>query len=197
MLQAEKRRLREEKILSTLDSLGYATRKQLQLIEQLGGDRNAHRILKEMERDKLIGSQRSEQKIYYVAARGRDAIGSTKDELRTGKMKHTLMRNEMYIQLGMPDDWRTEVPVTWRENKLISDAMYHVKGEVHFLEVDNTQPMRTNYEKIKKYSVLSRIIFETRKHTPTLIWCTTSHSRKTKLEEACKKSAVKYRILVI
>ncbi|WP_175074674.1 replication-relaxation family protein [Terribacillus sp. AE2B 122] len=197
MLQAEKRRLREEKILSTLDSLGFATRKQLQLIEQLGGDRNAHRILKEMEQDKLIGSQRTEQKVYYVAARGRDAIGSTKDELRTGKMKHTLMRNEMYIKLGMPGDWRNEVPVTWGQNKLIPDAMYHLKGEVHFVEVDNTQPMRSNYEKIKRYSELSRLIFESQKHLPTLIWCTISASRKAKLEESCKKAAVKCKVIMV
>jgi hypothetical protein len=197
MLQAEKRRLREEKILCTLDSLGFATRKQLQLIEQLGGDRNAHRILKEMEKDKLIGSQRTEQKIYYVAARGRDAIGSTKEELRTGKMKHTLMRNELYICLGMPSDWRTEVPVTWGENKLIPDAMYHLKGEVHFVEVDNTQPMRANYDKIKKYSELSRLIFESKKHLPTLIWCTVTAARIVKLEEACKKAAVKCHVRML
>jgi len=67
--------LREESIISTLDKLGYANRRHLLLINNLGGDRNANRILSEMEKDKSIKSILTEQKIYYVANRGKEKVG--------------------------------------------------------------------------------------------------------------------------
>ncbi|ASN07359.1 hypothetical protein CFK40_09980 [Virgibacillus necropolis] len=194
MIQQEKKAQRHEQILLRLDELTYATRKQLQVIEKLGGDRNAHRILYQMEKDKTIASVRYEYKIYYLSNRGKDRIGSKQAELKKAWITHSLMRNDLYIRLGQPSDWRKEVPIAWGENKLIPDATYKRRGEFQFIEIDNTQSMQTNVGKIDKYKELSRVVFGQYKHTPTVIWYSLSEVRKGKLREACENAGVKYRI---
>ncbi|WP_373892764.1 replication-relaxation family protein [Virgibacillus sp. CBA3643] len=194
MIQQQKRQQREEKILLHLDSLTYATRKQLQIISNLGGDRNAHRILHEMEKDKTISSIRTEQKVYFLSNRGKQQIGSNQVELKKSWITHTLMRNDLYIKLGMPKKWYKEKPVSWGDNKLIPDATFMRNSEYHFVEIDNQQQMTTNIDKIKKYKDLSKAIFHQHKHTPTLIWYSLSPIRKEKLQAACEENGVKFKI---
>lgn len=194
MIQQEKRRIREEKILSRLDKLNFATKNQLQYLEKLGGDRNAYRILREMERDKLLTAVRYEKKIYYLTNRGKERVGSTKGKLKRENITHTLMRNDLYIKLNTPKDWRTEVPITFNDETLIPDAMYENQGILTFVEIDNVQTMKTNCEKIKKYKELSRVIFHKKRHHPVLIWYSLSEIRKEKLRIACEKYGVKYKI---
>lgn len=100
MIQQKKRIKREEKILLRLDEFNFATRKQLQVAENLGGDRNAQRVLQRMEKDRTISSVRREQKIYYLSNRGKEVIGSNQSKLKRNKIKHTLMRNDFYIEAG-------------------------------------------------------------------------------------------------
>lgn len=194
MLAQLQRQQREEQILLILDKLTYATREQLQIINNLGGDRNAQRILARMEKDKLILAARMEKKIYYLSNRGKQLIGSNQGILNRKEVVHVLMRNDLYIKLGMPKDWKKERPVTWGDNKLIPDATFKRNGEFYFIEIDNQQTMSTNIEKIKKYKDLSYIIHQQYNHRPTLIWYTLSSNRKKKLKELCEKSSIKYEI---
>lgn len=195
MIQQEKRLEREEKILLRLAELNFATRKQLQIIENLGGDRNARRILHQMEKGKSIKSVRQEQKIYYLSNRGKDRIGVSPGELKRDKIKHTLMLNDLYILLDQPDDWKTEYPINKEDEVfLIPDAMFKRKGQFHFVEIDNTQTMKTNVEKIKKYKELSKNIYRQFKHHPTLIWYSLSPTRKEKLRVACEKAGITFKI---
>ncbi|MEK3909619.1 replication-relaxation family protein [Oceanobacillus sp. FSL W7-1309] len=195
MIQQMKRQQREETILLSFENLTYATRKQLQIINKLGGDRNAHRILHEMEKDKTISSIRTEQKVYFLSNRGKERIGSTQGELNKKLITHTLMRNDLYILLNQPTDWKKEKPIKLNgEVFLIPDASCKIKGEHHFIEIDNQQTMATNIEKIKKYKELSHVIFNQFNHTPTLIWYTLSDIRKQKLKEVCETLGVKFRI---
>ncbi|GGJ85852.1 hypothetical protein GCM10007063_05370 [Lentibacillus kapialis] len=194
LAQQERKRAREEQILLRLDDLVYATREQLQVINKLAGDRNAQRILSRMEKDKLIGSIRYDKKVYYLTNGGRRNIGSSEPEPKKSWIAHTVMRNDLYIRLGMPDDWRKEVPVKFNDDKLIPDAMFKSKGEFHFVEIDNRQAMVRNYKKIEKYKTLSQVIFQNYNHTPTLIWYSSSDVRKQKLRSVCEKFGVKYRI---
>lgn len=192
MIQQAKRRRREEEILLRLDDLTYATRKQLQVICGLGGDRNAHRILHAMEKDKLISSIRSSKKIYFLSNKGKETIGSGQGELKRSWITHTLMRNDLYIQLGMPEDWRKEVPVKMNgEILLVADAMFTRNGINHFVEVDNQQTMRTNGDKIKKYKELFTVMFSQNGYHPVLVWCAVG-VRKNKLQELCKKHGIKF-----
>src|SRR5690606_6612046 len=158
---------REEKILLSLDELTYATREQLQIVNNLGGNRNAQRILQRMEKDKLIDSVRYEKKIYYLSNKGKQQIGSSQGELKKSQIIHVLMRNDLYIRLGMPKEWYKERLVKWGDNKLIPDATFKQKGEFHFVEIDNRQTMKTNEDKIKKYKELSHVIFQQYNHRPT------------------------------
>lgn len=192
-MQTAMRMQREEKILLSLDKLTYATREQLQIINDLKGDRNAHRILHRMEKDKTLKSIRKDRKIYYLSNKGKEQIGSNQSDLKKDMIQHTLMRNDLYIKLGMPNDWKVEVPLKIDgEVILICDAMFSKNGEYHFVEIDNTQSMRTNFDKIKKYKKMSRVIFNNFNHHPTLIWYTHSNIRKEKLKNACEKSALKF-----
>ncbi|MFD1416789.1 replication-relaxation family protein [Oceanobacillus jeddahense] len=194
MLAQMKRQQRDEQILSSLDRLTYATREQLQVINQLGGDRNAQRILSRMEKDKLLLAARMEKKIYYLSNKGKQIIGSGQGKLNRKEITHVLMRNDLYIKLGMPSDWKKERPVKWGENKLIPDATFRKAGEYHFIEIDNQQTMATNIEKIKKYKDLSYIIFQQYNHRPTVIWSASSELRKKKLKDLCEQHGLKFQI---
>src|SRR5690625_4707994 len=136
MIQQKKRQKREERILLRLGEFNFATRRQLQITENLGGDRNAQRILQRMEKDRFISSVRREQKIYYLSNRGKERIGSNQSRLQRNKIKHTLMRNDLYIKLNMPSDWKKEVPVNLNNEKLIHDALYMKNIKYIFVYID-------------------------------------------------------------
>jgi len=65
----------------------------------------------------------------------------------------------MYIYMGMPQYWSQEqgidLEVEEEMNNLIVDAVYTHKDEYQFVEIDNSQTMRNNKNKIDKYKVLS------------------------------------------
>lgn len=193
MTPQEQRRQRDEKIMLALDKLTYATRQQLQVIQKLGGDRNAHRLLHRLEKDKLVSSIRTEKKIYFLSSKGQQYVGSNK-ELKRSWITHTLMRNDLYIKLGMPDSWRIEVPVKLGDTQIIADAAFKVKGEFHFVEIDNEQTMRNNQDKIKKYRIIFKAMYQQFQYHPTLIWYTFSDLRKEKLAEECNRAGIKYKV---
>ncbi|WP_337970033.1 replication-relaxation family protein [Virgibacillus salexigens] len=194
MLAQLQRQQREEQILLSLDNLTYATREQLQIINSLGGNRNAQRILARMEKEKLLLAARYEKKVYYLSNKGKQGIGSTQGKLNKKEVTHALMRNDLYIKLGMPEKWFKERSVSWGDNKLIPDATFIRNDTYHFVEIDNQQTMVTNKDKIKKYKELSKVIFNQYKHHPILIWYTVSDLRRKKLKESCETIGVKYRI---
>lgn len=195
MIQQKRKEKREEKILLRLDEFNFATRRQLQITENLGGDRNAHRILHRMEKDKTISSFRREQKIYYLSNRGKERIGSNQSTLKRNKIQHTLMRNDLYIKLGMPSTWKKESPIKKGEEViLIPDAIFKKNNQYYFVEVDNKQTMRTNNDKIKKYKDVFKSVFRTHGYHPILIWYTLSEVRKNRLAESCEKQGIKYKI---
>lgn len=182
MLMMSQKLNRYEQIQSSLADLTYATREQLQYINNLGGDRNARRILLDMERMGYIKSVRHERKIYFVNTR-----------LKKKEIQHILMRNEMYIKCGMPFSWKKEAPIFMNGKKvIISDARYNAGDIYYFIEVDNTQNMRTNYDKIQRYAEVFEVI--KKKHYPNLIWYTLSEIRKNKLKKACENAGVNFKL---
>src|SRR5690625_4021360 len=148
---------RQERILSTLADLTYATSDQINEIERLGSDRNIRRILYEMESDKLIASLRREKKVYYVINKGSDFIGRNNPRLKQSEIEHALLRNNLYICLGCPKDWRKEVPININgEKALVADAVFTEGNVIYFVEVDNRTSMQTNYSKIRRYAEVDR-----------------------------------------
>lgn len=187
--------IRQERILSSLADLTYATGKQIQHIEGLSSNRTARRILFELEKDKLIRSIRRECKVYYLTNKGSDSIGRGNSRLKKSEITHCLMRNDLYIDLGMPKDWKKEAPIIVNGDVfLISDARYSAGGKYYFVEIDNKQSMRNNYDKIKKYAGFFDIFAEEYGYYPTLIWKTLSETRKEKIAETCEKLGINYEI---
>lgn len=192
LYQTLKKNQRDEQILLSLDDMTYATRKQLQIVNGLGGDRNAQRILQRMEKEGLIKSVRYETKVYYISNKGKQQIGGNKKELNKSQIVHCLMRNDLFIKLGMPKGWIKEQPITWDGKRLIPDATYKNTGEFHFVEIDHRQVMATNVEKIKKYKDLSNLIAMNYNHKPTVIWYSLSETRKKRLKAECEKAGIKF-----
>src|SRR5690625_1026639 len=178
---------RQERILSTLADLTYATSKQINNAINLGGDRNARRILYEMENDKLVGSLRRESKVYYLAGKGGDLIGKDNPRLKRSQIDHAVMRNELRARLGYPKDWCNEVPIKINgEVIVIADAVYSEGGRLYFVEIDNQTSMQTNNSKIKRYAKIVRNL----KQSATLGWYTMVESRKRKLRENTEKAGI-------
>lgn len=180
--------------MSVLENLGVATRAHLQKTNNLGGNRNANRVLSQMERDKTIKSIRMDQKIYY--APHKDIKTNDRSQLI-----HMLMRSDMYLYWGQPKSWDNEYAIEFpyknEEVTLRSDALFKKQGEFHFLEVDHKRDMKANREKINKYKALAPLMFEQYNHTPTLVWYTVSERRRELLKGICEKKGVKCIVLSI
>ena len=95
------------------------------------------------------------------------------------------MRNELYIALGCPSDWRAEVKLSVKgEVAVIADALYTKAGAYHIVEIDNMQSMSDNRAKINKYRRLFEIVsFE---KEPQFYWLTTTEYRRNQLARLCE-----------
>jgi hypothetical protein len=181
---------REEQILLSLDNLGYASRKQLQDIFQLGTDRNAQRVLANMKQ--YLNSFRHFDNVYYLNKRGRERIGSERVRQKPQQIDHVLLRNDVYIYYR-PKVWRTERPIMVNnEVFLIPDVTMELNNEVVFLEVDVTQKMIQNKKKIQRYAELQERMKKSGKKMPLVIWVTISEYRRSKLVEYCRN--INYRV---
>ncbi|WP_422661500.1 replication-relaxation family protein [Paenibacillus sp. EC2-1] len=178
MVQAKLTRWTE--ILSSLDSHGFLTTSQIQRLHKLGGRRNTNRILTDM--GELLSSFREGEAVYYLSARGRREIGSQKIRRRTQLVQHTIMRNEVFIARE-PDMWKPEYSVKWEGNELIADAIYRKGMEYTFVEIDLTQSMKTNGEKLASYRSLRDTGKWQAKYGdfPNVLYVTISEYRKAKL----------------
>jgi hypothetical protein len=98
------------------------------------------------------------------------------------------MRNDFYIFVGFPHEWRNEMKLTDGINTVVCDAWFKSNGKYNILEVDHCQTMKENRNKIEKYKGL----FEARGCRKTL-WLFPyadlvdhNQAKKKKLDELCK-----------
>jgi hypothetical protein len=167
-----------------LKKLDYLTRGQLQRIHNLKSDRNAQRVLKQME--EYLSVMRSGENIYYLNAKGRALVNCDKVRKSTGNVQHYIMRNYIYIAVGCPASWRNEIRVisegATKKDKVICvpDALYKQGDQFVIVEVDNTQTMKKNQAKIEKYRILKqRLAFGM--IAPKFVWITRSEHRRNEL----------------
>lgn len=178
---------REEQILLLLKKFDYMTRDQLRYYFGLKSIRNTNRVLKEL--DYYLSSVRDGyQSIYYLNANGREYVGCDKVRKKTGRVQHSIMRNEFYFYNNCPSNWENEIKVSDGLNSVIVDAMYSKVGITHFLEVDHLQSMKENRAKIERYKALyeNGALELSLNHLPTLVWVTTTELRRMQLKEACE-----------
>lgn len=169
---------RQEEILLTLKRIDYATREQLQKMHSLGKSRNALRVLNNMS-EYLSTFTHDRKYIFYLNREGRERVNAEHVRKKTMKIDHYLMRNDLYIHLGRPFDWKNEQKVRIPDTKLIliPDARFVRNKLFHYIEVDNKQSMSKNRKKIEKYKALASYT----EHF-NLIWITTTPYRKNRLQ---------------
>jgi Replication-relaxation len=170
-----------------LKKLDFLNRDQLRKIHRLGKVRNANRILKELS--PYLSSFREEYStIYYLNKEGREYVNCQKVRRKNNFVNHAIMRNDFYIFAGFPREWTNETRVKDDKYSVICDAWFKWNGKYHFLEVDSTQKMKENREKVKQYFGLfsNGAIQEHLGYFPTLVWLTTTELRRKQLKELCK-----------
>jgi hypothetical protein len=187
-----------------LDKLGWVSRSQierycLQKGINLGSIRNVNRILKSME--KYLDSFRAHEKVYALSKTGRDFIGSENIYQIPNQVKHVLMRNHLYLEYNCPEQWKVEAPVIVNDKKiLVADVFFRTKmNQPIFAEIDNTQKMIQNKQKVQEYKALKDmgIIQKKMKVFPILVWYTTTEKRRKKLEQLCFEHELKYNIYTL
>ncbi|MDN4609103.1 replication-relaxation family protein [Sporosarcina highlanderae] len=164
------------------------TRDQLNLYFRFGTNRHTNRVLHSLS-DYLSSIREGYQSIYYLNSKGKAYIGCDKVRKKGGHVKHVIMRNDMWAFHDYPKDWRNEVKVSDGSATVIVDAMFTDGWDrKHFLEIDHTQTMQENKNKIYRYKKLfeNGLVEEKLGHFPTLVWLTTSEHRRKELKKACE-----------
>lgn len=162
----------------------YLTRGQIQAIHGLKSDRNAQRVLKQME--EYLNVFRDGENVYYLNAAGRALVDCETIRKSTGNIQHYIMRNHLYVALGCPGTWRNEIRIksegkTKKERVIcVADALFKNGDAYTIVEVDNTQTMKKNRAKIDCYRILKQrgsfgMI------GPSFIWITTTDYRRKEL----------------
>jgi hypothetical protein len=169
-----------------LKKLDYLTRSQTQAIHKLKSDRNAQRVIKQME--EYLNVIKAGENIYYLNAAGRALVNCDKVRKSTGNIQHYIMRNHIYIAYGCPESWRNEMRIrsegaAKKDNvTCVADALFKQGDVFTIVEVDNTQTMKKNHAKIEKYRTLKqRGTFGIL--APKFVWITTSEHRRNELEK--------------
>lgn len=164
---AKKRIEREEQILLSLKKLDYLTRSQIQTIHKLGKNRNAIRVLRNME--KYINYFRDGENIYYLSAEGRKRVGAEKAHRRSTDAKYYILRNYVYIKYGCPQTWENNVKL----NGVTAGATFRDGDKLYIVESET--------EKLGKYKeMVKNGKFA---ETPVFIWVTLTRYMKEQLEK--------------
>uniref|UniRef100_UPI00402AA8D5 replication-relaxation family protein n=1 Tax=Bacillus sp. DX2.2 TaxID=3073452 RepID=UPI00402AA8D5 len=198
--QKLKQKARQIEILSSLNKLEFASRRQLQAIHSLGSIRNANRILKDLRQYCHVTSHNREY-VYYLNKKGLALLGlNPAERKKKHHLEYILLRNEAWMWLDFPE-WKVEQIIQFRhqgEEKTIIPDAYYVKDRIpNFVEIDRLQHMKTNEQKIQYYGLIARIYKEQQHITPNVLFFTISDYREKKLESYGMKYNVYVRTFLL
>lgn len=152
MLKSEIRKKREQEIILSLNKLGIMTCDMFMKLNISGlgesSKRNTLRVLNRMVKDGFLDEKRKDVKMFVVKGRG------------FGYYEHDLMRNKFIINKGMYKRVRIEPNIKIGNDQFRPDFIYPIVNNAKtekdwcFYEVDRTQKMKVNYEKIERYKRL-------------------------------------------
>ncbi|WP_148335121.1 hypothetical protein [Bacillus massilioanorexius] len=172
-----------------------ATIKNLRGIHDLKSYRNACYVIKKIE-PYVNTTFFNKEKVFYLNKQGLSFIDSDKQQVKKSNLEHTLLRNEAYMYLNCPLDWKNECVLEYEvmqpnnlgivikgmnvvtKSKMVADAVYKRNGYTHIVEIDNTRHMQDNHKKIKSYVDCFKSL-----DTPRLEIFTTTLDRKRKFEK--------------
>lgn len=189
-------------ILATIRKLQFATRRHVMSVHDMGGIRNANRIMGDLK-PYLSKTMQGKEYAYYLNKEGHAMFGDDGKVVSRGKLAHALLRNEAWLHLFCPDDWQIETDIRYIKNKekkkIVPDVKFRDEENIlHAVEVDRSQKMKVNEEKIKKYEELTQIYKQ--KHNgkvPVIHFFTVTKYREKKLEELAAKYDVFVKVYVI
>ena len=198
--QHQKKLNRQEDILNTLNRLRFATREQIQKIHTLGSNRNALKVLREMNTFMNVQNHNGKN-VYYLNKEGREWIGSDHEVKWNNQAEHYLMRNDLYIYYGCPKSWEVEKKVTFKptigeEKYIVPDARFFEAARWHFVEVDRSQSMSVNKKKLATYAELSFLMECSYENKPEIIFYTLKESRQQYLKNICDSMKLDCTILL-
>ncbi|WP_342666981.1 replication-relaxation family protein [Priestia koreensis] len=161
-----------------MKKLKYLTRSQLQTIHNLGGERNAQKVLKSME--EYLNSFREGETVYYLSKAGAERVDFKGNVKKTTTARHYIMRNALYIAFNQPDTWKNEVKMRVKEvATIICDATFTIGKQRYIVEIDHEQKMVANRKKLEKYCrLVDAGVFEI---PPIFLWMTTTEYRQKQL----------------
>ncbi|WP_162257300.1 replication-relaxation family protein [Paenibacillus sp. Soil724D2] len=164
--------------------LDYLTTSQIGTLHHLGGQRNARRVIESMS--DYLGCFRDRENVYYLNKAGREYIGSDTVRQKLAEVDHYLMRNDLYIK-RRPESFDTEQRIKTGEITIVCDAIMQCNSTRYLVEIDNTQSMTKNVQKIEKYKKLKDLgVFQKQfGYFPRIFWVCTSEARRKNLTDAC------------
>lgn len=124
-----------------------------------------------------LSSFRHKENVYYLNKEGRIAVKSNKICKKTPHIDHYLMRNSLYIHMGCPAKWQNEISIKVADVQIVADAFFEDRDTINIIEVDYTQKMIENRNKIEKY----RKIVEMTGRDFKFHWITTTYNRQKQL----------------
>ncbi|MGU3461258.1 replication-relaxation family protein [Bacillus sp. D48C] len=193
---------RQMMILTSIRKLKFATRRHLMTIHDLGGIRNANRILKDL--GAFVNSTvYKKEYVYYLNKKGRALFDDTEKIVPTNRLAHSLMRNEAWLYLFCPDDWQIETAIRYKiddkKKTIIPDVKFRdEEGILNAVEIDRTQMMNVNSEKLKRYGEFT--MYYKNKYNgkvPIIHFFTVTKYREKKLEELAAKYDIFVKVYVI
>ena len=173
-----KKQMRMESILLSLSKLDYLTQAQIQAIHDLKSPRNANRILNSMS-DYLSSFRLGLEKVYYLNKNGREFVNQPTVRKKTPNVEHFLTRNQLWIYMQRPKEWKNEAKVIVGDSSIVCDAQTYQGDIPVFIEVDVSQSMQVNKQKIQKYRKLK----ELSKDPFYVVWVTKIDSRRKRISE--------------
>lgn len=203
----EKKKIRQERILESLIDLEFATRKQLQQIHNLGSDRNANRVLKDLGEWVNRGNLDGEY-VYYLSEYGAKWLGIEKGVKWSSRVRHTIMRNDLYIYYGCPSDWENEKALEYtanvkiqgiymKKNKtIVPDSRFTKERIRHYVEIDNLRQMKDNKLKLRDYAQMQESFELARGGYFNLIIYTSSPHRQKIFQGLMKKYKLRGQVFI-
>ncbi|MED2934833.1 replication-relaxation family protein [Bacillus wiedmannii] len=193
---------RQMMILTSIRKLKFATRRHLMAIHDLGGIRNANRILKDLS-SFVNSTVYKKEYVYYLNKKGRALFDDTEKIVPTIRLAHSLMRNEAWLHLFCPDDWQIETPIRYKvddkKKTIIPDVKFRDEEEIlNAVEIDRTQMMNVNSEKLKRYGEFT--IYYKNKYNgkvPIIHFFTLTEYRQKTLEQFAMNNGVYVKVYVV